>query len=50
MQLLKLFTFIMFLFVFSELIAVKIDHVYVRVSTTETLFQLDIQYLFWLAV
>ena len=35
---------------FSELIVVKIYHVYELGTTTETLFELDVQYLFWLAV
>ena len=34
---------------FSKLIVVKIDHMCGE-TTTETLFELDLQYLFWLAV
>ena len=37
-------------FFFLELIAVKIYHVYEQETTTETLFELDLQHLFWLAV
>ena len=34
----------------SKLIVLKIDYVSVLETTTKTLFDLDLQYLFWLAV
>ena len=39
-----------FVVVFSELMVVKIDYVSVLETRPETLFELDLQYLFWLAV
>ena len=49
-QILKLFTIMFFVCFFSELIVVKMITLMFGKTTTETLFELDLRYLFWLAV